>query len=120
MRAQVNSLYAHFPQIQFEVGLGSSRSAHKCEFEGGFVFLPCCEEIPLSLSKDELIAFKAYWITQPWPSADVWPNAVCRWAKLQLPNGQKAHSLWYESSVNARLRRVSCVEVSLMVPWEVQ
>ena len=41
-----------------------------------------------------------------------WPNEVCRWAKLQLPSGQKARSVWYESSVNTKLHQASCVEVS--------
>ena len=115
MRAQVNSLYARFPSIKFEVGLGSSRSDHKREFENGFVFLPRCEELPSPLSEDEQLAFKTYWRTQSWPNADAWPNEVCRWAKLRLPNGQKARSVWYESDVNVRLRRASCVEVSLLV-----
>ena len=55
-----------------------------------------------------------------WPKADAWPNEVCHWAKLQLPNRQKAQSVWYESNVNVRLRWASCVEVGLMVLWEVQ
>ena len=113
MRAQVNSLYARFPRIEFEIGRWSSQSSHRCEFEDGFIFLPRCEDNPSPLSDDELLAFKAYWSTQPWPLADIdaWPNAVCRWAKLQLPNGQKARSVWYESGVNTKLRRASCVEV---------
>ena len=112
MRAQVNSLYARFPQIRFEVGGGPACSTRRRKFEDGFIFLPHCKDIPLPLSDDKLLAFKAYWSTQPWPNADAWPNAVCRWVKLQLPNGQKAHSVWYESSVNTKLCRASCVEVS--------
>ena len=114
MRAQINSLNARFPQIKFEVGGASSQSAQKREFENGFIFLPCCEEVPLPLSEDELIAFKTYWRTQSWPNMEAWANAVCRWAKLQLPNGQKAHSVWYESCVNMKLRQASCVEVSFL------
>ena len=112
MRAQANSLRARFPRIEFEVGCQSSQSAHKCEFESGFEFLPRCEEFPSPLSEDELAAFKTYWTKQHWPNADAWPNAVCCWAKIRLPNGQKARSVWYESGVNMKLRRASCVEVS--------
>ena len=112
MRAQVNSLCARFPRIAFEVDGRSSQSVHKCEFEGGFVFLPRCEESPSPLSDDELHAFKEYWRIQPWPNSDAWPNAVCRWAKLQLPSGQRARSVWYESSLNTKVRRASCVEGS--------
>ena len=114
MRAQVNSLCACFPQIEFDIGRRSSQSSHRCEFEGSFVFLPCCEDNPSPLSDDELLAFKAYWSSQSWPNIDNWPNAVCRWAKLQLPNGQKARSVWYESCVNMKLRQASCVEVSFL------
>lgn len=96
------------------VGGASSQSAQKCEFENGFIFLPRCEEVPLPLSEDELITFKTYWQTQSWPNMEAWANAVCRWAKLQLPNGQKAHSVWYESRVNTKLRRASCIEVSIL------
>ena len=112
MRAQVNSLCARFPQIEFDIGRRSSQSSHRCEFEGSFVFLPCCEDNPSPLSDDELLAFKAYWSSQSWPNIDNWPNAVCRWAKLQLPNGQKARSVWYESGVNTKIRRASCVKVT--------
>jgi hypothetical protein len=44
---------------------------------------------------------------------DSWPNAVCRWAKLRLPNGQKARSIWFESTITTSVRRASCVEVSI-------
>ena len=73
MRAQVNSLYARFPRIEFEVGRQSSQSSHRCEFEPGFLFLPRCEECPSPLSEDELSAFKIYWGKQEWPNADAWP-----------------------------------------------
>ena len=92
--------------IKFEMGCQSSQSAHKCEFESGFKFLPRCKEFPSPLSEDELVAFKTYWTKQHWPNADAWPNAVCRWAKIQLPDGQKAHSVWYKSGVNTKLRQV--------------
>ena len=111
LRSQVNSLRAHFPWIEFEVGGCSSWLAHQCEFNSGFVFLPRCEEHPLPLSEDELIAFKSYWGEQKWPNTNAWPNEVCCWAKLQLPSGQKARSVWYKSSVHTKLRRASCVKV---------
>ena len=114
MRAQVNSLRARFPWIEFEVGGRSSSSTHKCEFEDRYIFLPCCKEVPSPLSEYELVALKVYWRTQPWPDTDVWPNTVCRWAKLQLPNGQKARSVWYESHVKTKLCRASCIEVSFL------
>jgi hypothetical protein len=111
IRAQINSLCACFPQIRFELDDESSRSHNMCKFDGGFVFLPRCEDFPSPLTEDELLVFKRYWRAQGWPNIDTWPNAVCRWAKLQLPDGQKARSVWYESNVHTKLRRTSCVEV---------
>ena len=113
IRAQVNSLCARFPRIKFEVGStsGTSHSYHAREFEDGYAFLPRCEEFPSPLASDELAALKMYWTGQSWPNSNEWPNAVCRWAKLRLPNGQKARSVWHESSAKKDLRCTSCVEV---------
>ncbi|KAF8268127.1 hypothetical protein EI94DRAFT_1439768, partial [Lactarius quietus] len=33
-----------------------------------------------------------------------------RWAKLRIPNGQTARSVWYESGIKMRVRRASCIE----------
>ena len=114
MRAQVNTMYARFPQVKFELSsiLQPTHSTHTREFEGGYVFLPRCEAFPTPLSDDELVALKTHWRQQDWPSTDSWPNAVCRWAKLRLPNRQTARSVWYESSINMRVRWASCIEVS--------
>ena len=114
MRAQVNTMYARFPQVKFELSsiLQPTHSTHTREFEGGYVFLPRCEAFPTSLSDDELVALKTHWRQQDWPSTDSWPNAVCHWAKLCLPNRQTARSVWYESSINMRVRWASCIEVS--------
>ncbi|KAH9159369.1 hypothetical protein EDB89DRAFT_1887518 [Lactarius sanguifluus] len=112
IRAQVNSLCARFPRIKFEVGSvkKSSHSVRTREFEGGYIFLPRCEEFPSPLTEDEHATFKIYWREQGWPNVDSWPNAVCRWAKLRLPNGQMARSVWLESNVTTKLRRTSCIK----------
>lgn len=115
IRAQVNSVCARFPRIKFELGgtTGTSHSICIREFEDGYAFLPRCEDFPSPLTTDEHMALKAYWVQQGWPNLDSWPNAICRWAKLRLPNGQVARSVWYEASVNMKLRRTSCVEVRI-------
>lgn len=82
-----------------------SHSTTVHEFEDGYVFLPCCEDIPSPLTTDECAALRMYWGQQGWP------NEICCWAKLHLLNGQMAHSVWYESSVNMKLHQTSCVEV---------
>ena len=112
IRAQVNSLCARFPQVKFERVRGLIQSSNTRKFDGGYIFLPRCEALPSPLSEDELTALMTFWRGKDWPNANAWPNVVCRWAKVHLPNGQNARSAWYESSVNTNLRQASCVEVS--------
>ena len=116
LRAQINSLQARFPDIELEFPdpTPSTLSGNAHTFDGydGYVLLPRREVHPTPLGEDELEALTSYWRLQGWPMRDSWQNAVCRWAKLQLPNGQKARSVWFESSVTTSVRRASCVEVS--------
>ncbi|KAH9050836.1 hypothetical protein EDB87DRAFT_1696226 [Lactarius vividus] len=116
LHAQINSLQARFPEIRFEVGEDTVTSLLNGarEFEGyiGYAFLPQCEEFPSPLEDNEHEALKVYWHAQNWPNADTWPHAVCCWGKLQLPNGQKARSVWQEANVLTKPRRSSCVEVN--------
>jgi hypothetical protein len=114
LHAQTNSLQARFPDIQLDLGdndttLPSIR-AHKFEGYDGFAFLPRCQDYPSPITGDERKALKIYWCAHNWPNADSWPHAVCRWAKLQLLNRQKARSVWQETSVATNPRRSSCVE----------
>lgn len=116
LRAQVNSLQARFPKLQLEYQGVNSSSVPKNGrvFEGydGYAMLPRHKVRPTPLSEDELAALMDYWQRQAWPIQGSWQNAVCRWAKLWLPNGQKACSIWSESRVTGSVRRASCVEVS--------
>ena len=116
LRAQTNSLQARFPGIQLEFGEPetSSLSTRARQFDGylGYAFHPRCEDYPSPVEEDERDAIILYWRSQGWPNMDTWTHAVCRWAKLQLPNGQIACSVWHETNVTSKLRRASCVEVS--------
>ena len=118
LRAQLNSVRARFPQVQLEFGdpLSLFVSGNARTFDGydGYVLLPRREVHPTLLEEDELEALTDYWRLQGWPMQDSWPNAVCRWAKLQLPNGQKARSIWFESTVTTSVRQASCVEVGIV------
>ena len=120
LRAQTNSLQARFPYIDLDVDddeAPTSTNLRARQFEGyeGYAFLPRCEEFPSPITPGERNALKLYWHKQGWPNAETWPHAVCRWAKLRLPNGQIARSSWQETSVTTQLRRSSCVEVSSVV-----
>ena len=118
LRTQLNSVRARFPQVQLEFGdlPSSSVSGNAHTFDGydGYVLLPRHEVHPTPLDEAEIEALTNYWRLQGWPTQDTWPNAVCRWAKLRLPNGQKARSYWFESSVTTSVRRASCVEVRMV------
>jgi hypothetical protein len=118
--AQTNSLQACFPDVQLDLGdIDTSpfpANAHIFNGYVGYAFLLCSEAYPSPIVEDtEHRAMMAYWHAQNWPNADTWPHAVCHWAKLQLPNGQKACSVWYETSVTTKLCRSLCVEVSSYV-----
>jgi hypothetical protein len=117
LRAQTNSLQARFPDIRLVFGDNDvpplPTRARTFEGYAGYAFLPRYEEYPSPLSQiGERDALMLYWHVQGWPNADTWPHAVCRWAKLQLPNGQKVRSVWSETSSTTKLRRSSCAEVS--------
>ena len=115
LRAQVNSLQARFPSVKIELKREdvSALTIRTRVFDSapGYMFLPRREEVPSPLDSNELCALMVYWEEQGWPNKEQWPNSVCRWAKTQLPNGQRARSAWFESSVSIKIRRTSCVEV---------
>ena len=117
--AQTNSLQARFPDIQLELGDKdmATRTTRACKFEGyeGFAFLPRCEEYLSPLIGDKCEAMDIYWHAQNWPNADTWSHAVCCWAGLQLPNGQKAHSVWQETNLATKPLHLSCIKVSPLV-----
>ena len=69
------------------------------------------EKASSPIGDNELAALMVYWMAQQWPNRELWHNKVRRWAKLQLPNGQMARSVWYESSMSMKIRCTSCVEV---------
>lgn len=116
LHAQTNSLQAWFPDIQLELGDEdtATQTTRADKFEGyeGFAFLLCCEEYPSPVIGDKFEAINIYWHAQNWPNADTWLHTVCCWASLQLPNGQKAHSIWQEAYLATKPHRSSCVEVS--------
>ena len=116
LRVQVNSMHARHPNVRIDF-CGSSEDSlptNSLVFEEspGYIFLPRREETPSPLSDDEAAALRSYWREQRWPGLENWNDCVCRWAKLLLPNRQKARSVWFEEGSAASLCRTSCVEVS--------
>jgi hypothetical protein len=115
LRAQVNSVQAHYPNVRIDVRSSSDDSlpANYLAFgeNPGYMFLPRHKEHPSALNNDEAEALRSYWHEKGWPGLDNWNDSVCCWAKLQLPNGQKAQSVWFEEGSVASLCHTSCVEV---------
>jgi hypothetical protein len=118
LRAQTNSLQACFPDIDLDVDdddvptPSTNLRAHTFEGYNGYAFLPRCEQYLSSITDDEHDTLMLYWNTEGWPNAETWPHAVFCWAKLLIPNGKIARSVWQETGVTTNIRRSSCVEVS--------
>jgi hypothetical protein len=77
----------------------------------GYALLHACQNAAEPVSDTEAIAILKYWEEKGWLNLDVWPRAVKRWSRLQLPNGQRARSRWYESHSTRPLRKTTCVKV---------
>jgi hypothetical protein len=111
IRAQINSLMAMYPRLDINYGAdGLPILAHG--FPNGYAFLPRRDVTARPMAQFEYAALMNYWEREGWPNRISWPNAVFRWGRLQLPNGQQARSIWSESNSKSSLRRTSCVEVS--------
>ena len=117
LRAQINSLMAMYPKLDINHG-AHGLSIHAHGFPDGYAFLPRCDQFARPMVQPEYDALMEYWRHEGWPNQSLWPNAIVRWARLQLPNGQRARSVWSESTSKSSLRRTSCVEVSHLTSLE--
>ena len=64
-------------------------------------YVCACEHLSTSTFKCKLGCFKRYLINtlELLPSdVDLWDGKLIRWARLQLPTGQIAHSAWKDSA----------------------
>ncbi|KAI0282450.1 hypothetical protein BC826DRAFT_921758 [Russula brevipes] len=111
IRAQINSLMAMYPTLNINYG-AHGLSIHAHEFPDGFAFLPRCDSTARPMARGEYDALMIYWQHEGWPNRSSWPNVIFRWARLQLPNGQRARSIWSESNTRTSLRQTSCVEIN--------
>jgi hypothetical protein len=114
LRAQINSVMAMYPKLDINYG-ADSLSIHAHCFPDRYTFLPQRNSTTRPMGQLEYNALMEYWQSEGWPNRSSWPNAIIRWARLQLPNGQRARSVWSESSNKSSLRRMSCIEVSQLL-----
>jgi hypothetical protein len=110
LRAQLNSIQAMFPHV--DIGKDNSNLPRGVKDLGeGYALLRACQNAPEPVTEAEANAILKYWEAKGWPNMNSWPRAVKRWARLQLPNGQRARSNWYESHSTRPLRKATCVRV---------
>src|SRR6266404_1715816 len=74
LRAQVNALRAHFPNVLLDLSAkpdptlpSNVREFEECK---GYIFLPRCEEQPSALNDDKLHVLWVRWIEEEWPNID--------------------------------------------------
>jgi hypothetical protein len=110
LRAQLNSILAMMPDLNLGDKDSFPRGAK--DLGQGYALLRPCEDTARQVTEAEARVILTYWEEKGWPNHNVWPRAVMRWAHLQLPNGQKARSRWYEACSTRPLRKTTCVKVS--------
>lgn len=109
LRAQLNSILAMFPHLK----LGDNKPfPHGAKDLGqGYALLRACQNVAKPVTEAEANAILKYWEEKGWENLGAWPRVVKRWARLHLPNGQKARCKWYESHSTRPLRKTTCVKV---------
>ena len=111
LRAQINSLMVMYPKLEINQGV-QRLSVYAHAFPDGYAFLPWCDNTARAMADLEYGALMIYWQQAGWPNWLSWPNSIVCWGCLVLPNGQRAQSIWCESSNRSAVCRTSCVEVS--------
>ncbi|KAF8059565.1 hypothetical protein FPV67DRAFT_1425563 [Lyophyllum atratum] len=95
-RAEINALKLMVPKLDRHAGREGLVPRGGKDLGDGYVLLRAMDSCARSISVAEAEAFRAYLENdnQITPTTD--PTLV-RWARLRLPNGQVAHSLWKEA-----------------------
>ena len=95
--AQLNSILVMFPHFDLLNNDSSSLPCGARDLGQGFVLLCMGQNVAKLVTDVKARAILHYWEEQAWSHLDTWPQAVKQWSHLQLPNGQRARSRWYES-----------------------
>ncbi len=107
--AQLNSILAMFPHLN--LGKNGSLPRGVKDLGQGYTLLRACQNTAKPVTDAKANVILKYWEEQGWPNLDVWPHTVKQWSHLQLPNGQKAHSRWYELHSMHSLQKTTCIKV---------
>lgn len=86
--------------------------AYSMDLGDGYVLLTARDNVKRKVSDKEANAILGLWESNGWPNLHGWTKEVKRWARLRIPNGQVARSVWGESRSRKKLRRTTIVKVS--------
>jgi hypothetical protein len=112
-RCQVNALKAMIPDLEEPTNV-LPRGAQ--DLGGGYVLLKARQKNATRMREHEAVALRAYCLEQDHDLSDSCDLRVLRWARLRVPTGQVARSLWKESlkAIN-QVRMARNVKVMLTI-----
>jgi hypothetical protein len=94
-RAQVNALKTMIPTL--EPSTGNNRPPRgSIDLDNGYLLLRAKQRTAAVVTEAEASAINTYLRNLIFPARDPASLKVTRWARLRLPNGQHARSLWKE------------------------
>jgi hypothetical protein len=113
LRAQTNVLrnIVFKDRLLLSTSPPSHGSRPQKDLKEGFVLLWPRQKQPTDILPLEEEAIMTLWQKEGWPNQNDWPRTVCRWARLQLPNGQVVRSMWGESKSLQHLRQTTIAKV---------
>jgi hypothetical protein len=117
LRCQINSLLAMVPTLEGDTSSTSWLPSGAYDVGGGYYLLPRTDRTARRLPDDESNALRTYFRATDPEMAAQWANnwvpRVRKWARLRLPNGQVARSVFKEDGAFLqRLRVCRNVKVS--------
>ncbi|KZV99848.1 hypothetical protein EXIGLDRAFT_605347 [Exidia glandulosa HHB12029] len=98
LRSMLNALLAMCPEIQLDDDDDDDLPANAIDSGNGYVLLGKRATGRKSVSEEESKALYDYVVAKsgPLPPATVWAPQIMKWARLRLPNGQIARSVFKE------------------------
>ena len=115
LRSQINALKAMFPDLEPDK---SAMPAGSLDLGDGFVLLRKRDKAAHAVRECEAESIRTY-LSDAFGDEAVlrWSGTVIRWARVRLPNGQVARSLWGESGRKQRPRQARNVMVDFLFLW---
>ena len=111
LRAQFNAIQS---MITLSLKNESKLPSYSMDLGDGYALLTTCDNVSRKVSEGEAMAIMKLWDARGWPNLHGWTRKVKRWARLQIPNGQIARSVWGDGSSKKR-RRTTIVKVCFIL-----